>query len=978
MQRWIEDETLLQVNREHPRAYYIPFETMEKARKGTREASGLFRLLNGNWDFKYFHNPFEFTEKVVDWDSIPVPSNWQVYGYDVPQYVNAAYPHPIHPPYVPRENPVGLYRRIFRIPHAWKGKEIYVNFEGVNSCFFLYINGEEVGYSQGTHLPSEFCITNYLKEGENEIRVKVFKWCDGSYLEDQDFYRLSGIFRDVYLLARAKDHLTDFFVKTDVTDGGRTGIVRVETDKKVYSALYAPSGELVGENCEEYIVENALLWNSETPNLYQLVLEYNGEFICQEVGIRKIEISPACELLINGVSVKLKGVNRHDTHPVLGHTTPLDAMVKDLVEMKRHNVNCIRTSHYPNTPEFLRLCNRFGFYLMDETDIECHGFAVPYGNQHENWPSHLESWQEAYMDRMQRMVERDKNQPCVISWSLGNESDYGVNQDAIAAWTKQRDSRPIHYEGASHVGNPMTVDIVSNMYPSYALVEEMGRNEENDPRPYFMCEYSHAMGTGPGDLKDYWEMIYRYPRLIGGCVWEWADHSMMIEENGEKLYTYGGHFREQPNDGNFCVDGLVAPDRSEKSATREMKYTYQYMKTKLIEPDTIRITNLFDFINMNVYRLNWKVVRDGETLCQGDFVPDIEPKQAREYALGFSLPASCKWGCTLEVSFVLRCDTRWAEAGYEMGFQQFRLDVPVCRETEECRGEKLELNEEPMYIVITGDDFCYRFNKVKGFFDSIKASGVELLSAPMDLSVWRPLTDNDRGSVLAEWKNAGLDSVRPYTMAVTARKDGAEVVIRAEQVLSSKSRLPVVAVVTEYTINADGKIQVNTHADIREDVPHLPRFGFELVLPEEFEQMMYYGMGPGENYIDFDAGSRLGLYRSSVTEQYVDYIKPQESGNHRDVKMLKLSGCLGRGIVFETDGTFAFKACHYKSEDIENARYFRDLVPQKEVYLRLDYKVGGVGSNRCGPKLKECYQLNEKTVDFCFTMRPILIQEEWG
>lgn len=968
-----QNEKILQVNREKERAYYIPFDTLEKALEGNKEKSKFYKILNGNWDFKYFNKYLDVPNNVLEdggWENIPVPSNWQVYGYDVPQYVNALYPYPVNPPYVPNENPVGIYKRDFKLPISWGEKEIYLNFEGVNSCFYLYINKQLVGYSQGAHLPSEFNITKYLVTGINEIAVKVLKWCDGSYLEDQDFYRLSGIFRDVFLLARDKEHITDFFIKTDLKD--KKGFINYEIDKKAKTYLYSPDNELIAQNKDSFEILNPSLWNSETPNLYKLVFEYGNEFIMQEVGIRKIEVSNKCELLVNGVPVKLKGVNRHDTHPILGHTTPKSAMIKDLIEMKKHNVNCIRTSHYPNTSEFLGLCDRFGFYVLDEADIECHGLSVMYPyDRGDLWVTGNPDWEDAYMDRMKRMVERDKNHAAVIIWSLGNESAFGINHEKIAAWAKERDTRLIHYEGAAHYGQPNTVDIVSNMYPGYDFVEKMGINEDGDPRPYYMCEYSHAMGTGPGDLKDYWEMIYKYPRLIGGCVWEWADHSIQIEENGEKLYTYGGHFGEFPNDGNFCVDGLMAPDRSEKSATRELKYTYQYAKAEYLEKDKIRVTNLFDFLNLDVYSLNWKLTKDGLTITQGSVSLDIEPKQAKEYTLGFNLPKDCELGCYLDLEFSQSKDTIWEKSGYVTAYNQFLVPVPIITPIEEIVGDSIDYCDEGNFITITGDEFVYTYNKTKGYFENIKYSNVEMLKGAMNLGVWRALTDNDRGAAVGEWHNEGFNVLMTDVMNIEITK-GNEVNLKVTFILSSKFRLPAVNVVTDYTIYKNGEILVSTKAKVKEDAKHMPRFGYEMVLPKGSEYIEYFGMGPGENYIDFDAGSKMGLFTSTVTKEYVDYIKPQESGNHKKTKLLKVTDVLGRGMVFSTQTEFEFKVSHYDAKNVEDARYKRDFALKDETYLRIDYKVGGVGSNRCGPQMKDCYKLLDKAIEYSFKIKPII------
>lgn len=961
-----QNETVLQINREKPRAYYIPCDSLDNALAGKKESSAFYRLLNGNWDFKYYPSVYEAEEPISEWDTIPVPSAWQMHGYDIPQYINAFYPFPVNPPHIPAQNPAGIYRTDFYLPSAWQGKTVTLNFEGVASCFYLYINQKPVGYSQGTHLPSEFNITKYLVDGKNEVRVKVLKWCDGSYLEDQDFYRLSGIFRDVYLLARPEDHIRDFFVRTDVRGDYKTGIISVaELDREAEISVYSPEGNLIGQNSRCFTIENAKLWNCETPYLYKLVLHYNGEYICQEVGIRKAEVSRKGELLINGTAVKLKGVNRHDANPVLGYVTPRGALIKDLVEMKKHNVNCIRTSHYPNTPEFLNLCSRFGFYLLDECDIECHGFAaadIPW----EKSPTQLTSWAGAYHDRMERMVERDKNQACVIIWSLGNESGHGKNMTENALWAKKRDgSRLIHYE---QMETP-EMDIHSRMYSDLPTVEKMGINDEKDPRPFFLCEYSHAMGTGPGDLKDYWKLFYRYPRLIGGCVWEWADHSAQVEVNGQKMYTYGGYFGEYPNDGNFCADGLVAPDRSEKSATRELKAAYQYAGLEYSEK-TLKVTNLFDFINLDVYYLVWKAQKDGKTVAQGMIFPDIAPKHSQSYRLDFEMPEACRYGNYLNVECFLKNDTFWADSGFPTAYAQFELPCVIRKDPEKPAAASPDFEETACKIRVAGEEFVYTFDKLNGYFESLNYKKIEFLHQPMDLTVWRPLTDNDRtASAEGEWRGACYHLLQTQVLSAAAEKADGTLKISVSSVLSSPFRAPAITVETVYSVDGNGRITVSTKADVQKDLPYLPRFGYEMVLPEGFENVEYFGMGEGQNYIDFDAGSKMGYYRSTVDEMFVDTICPQESGNHRNVKLLKIQNPAEQGLAITAD-RFEFKVCHYESSNIESALYKRDLIRKKETYLRVDYKVSGVGSNRCGPPLQEKYRLLDKSIDFSFVLEP--------
>ena len=587
-----QNPELLHRNREKERSYFIPFHSKEAAQHlhDNKGASSYYKLLNGDWAFRYFDRYIDVSEELfaqdndlTDWDTIPVPVNWQMVGYDIPHYSNVNYPHPVDPPFVPDENPVGVYARDFLLTESWAGRETFVVFEGVNSCFYLYVNGACVGYSQGSHMQSEFNIARFCRPGKNRLTVKVLKWCDGSYLEDQDFYRLSGIFRDVYLLSRSAGRIRDICIKAELDDDYNNAVLSITLDKegsgtsKVQFVLYAPDGNTVIEKEIDFgqtflDISSPLKWNAETPWLYKAVFGFEGEWIPVDCGFIKIQTAQNCALLINGTSVKLKGVNRHDTDPVMGHYTPLHHIKRDLELMKQHNINTIRTSHYPNTPEFYRLCSRYGFYIIDEADQEMHGFCHShpgakghYSHFNPALPSDNPQWKNALLDRAKRMVERDKNHPCIIMWSLGNESSFGVNIIAMADWIHERDSsRLVHFEQASCAARDLkttpacdaSIDVDSCMYPNLERLEAEGKNKQKDTRPFFVCEYAHAMGNGPGGLSDYWAVFNAYPRLIGGCIWEWADHAVILtDDNGEKYWGYGGDMGEYPHDENFCNDG---------------------------------------------------------------------------------------------------------------------------------------------------------------------------------------------------------------------------------------------------------------------------------------------------------------------------------------------------------------------------------------------------------------------------------------
>ncbi|MEG0578566.1 MAG: glycoside hydrolase family 2 TIM barrel-domain containing protein, partial [Niameybacter sp.] len=787
-----QNPTLLQINREPARAYYIPFGTCEDALAHHKGTSPYYKLLNGTWKFSYYdtyidapNNFHDVDYCSEDWASIPVPSNWQLHGYDKPHYTNVNYPFPVNPPYVPNENPAGLYIKEFTLPTKWDGQDVFINFEGVNACFYIWLNGTFIGYSQGTHLPSEFNLTDSLVKGTNKLAIKVLKWCDGSYLEDQDFYRLSGIFRDVYLLARSPLHVRDFFVKPTLDATYTNGTLDVSVafsapfEGSFTASLFDADHHLVATTtCSQtqftFDLPNVNKWTAETPYLYTLVLEHKGEYIPTQVGFRTLEVAPNGAFLVNGVAVKLKGVNRHDSHPDLGHYTPMQHMIDDLLIMKRHNINTVRTSHYPNAPEFLRLCNQYGLYVVDESDLETHGTQAAINC---NILSNDPVWKDAYLERVIRMVERDKNHPCIIMWSLGNESFFGTNHIAMSEWTKNRDtSRLVHYEGTVHFRGQTAigceeekvhpcVDIVSYMYASQ---EDLIAESEvtNDSRPYFLCEYSHAMGVGPGDLKSYWDLFYQHPRLIGGCVWEWCDHSVRQNDGNQDFFVYGGYFEEFPHDGNFCVDGLVSPDRKPHTGLKDYKYIIQpvHVEGSDLAHGLITLINRYDFLDLSTLQLEWTITKDG-AIYETGIVSDlcIAPHASHTLQLGYTLPTKVDGDFFLNLSFVQKAATPWAERGYEVAFSQ--LELATASYLEVAVTDSLQVEEDARYITFTGDAFNYRFNKFCGSFESLQTNGVELLANCPEPSIWRAPTDNDR-NIQHGWYHQMMHCATPHVYQV--------------------------------------------------------------------------------------------------------------------------------------------------------------------------------------------------------------------
>ena len=925
-------------NRLAPRSYYIP--------KGVSE----YKLLNGEWDFAYFARDIDVPERIENWDKITVPSCWQLKGYENPNYTNVNYPYPCDPPFVPDDNPCGVYSRDFEIDNKW-GK-VYFVLEGVSSCAFLYINGEYVGFTQGSHLSAEFDITDFVNKGKNNVVVKVLKWCVGSYLEDQDAFRYNGIFRDVYILQRPENHIED--VEIIPNDKAINVKINGEANIKIFEKDRLICDENIN-NAFSYAPENPILWNAEKPFLYTVLLERNGEIIEFKSGLRKIEISKNYELLINGVSVKLHGVNHHDTSKFNGWCQTKEELRKDLELMKELNINCVRTSHYPPHPEFISMCDEMGFYVVCETDIETHGFLrrlpnVSYGfDVSENiWPATNTDWQNEHVSRMQRMVEYFKNNASVIMWSTGNESGHGPNHIEMIKWAKRRDNtRLIHCEDASRKGQIHNADICSRMYVGIGTLENMALcNDIN--MPVFLCEYSHAMGNGPGDVWDYNEMFDKYPKLIGGCIWEWADH--VVTENG--VEKYGGDFEgELTNDGNFCCDGLVFADRSFKAGTLEAKAAYQPIKTEY-KDGILTVYNRFDFTNLNEYELAYDIEVDGVSVKTEVLNLDLMPHCAEQINIDFE-EIECEYGAYLNVVL--------CKNGKCLAHTQHKLLYKTKTSEESLMAE---FNEDELNIYAKGDDFSYVFSKHYGVFTSIVIKGEEQLTGRMTLSAFRAPTDNDRNIVnrwanVNIWQGENLDC--QFSKVYGCRiEDGAIIV---DGSLAGVSRVPFFRYTQKITVSKQGKINFELCGNIREDAFFLPRLGFEIELPENKNEFTYYGSGPFESYCDMCHASSVGLYESSAEREYVNYVRPQEHGNHNKTKMLKIGN-----LKFETADEFEFNVSKYSTKMLYKSEHTDELKTDGKIHLRIDYKVSGIGSNSCGPALNSKYQLNDKKIYFNFSI----------
>lgn len=998
-----QNPELLHENREPQTAYFIPYDSLEKAKRGIAATSKFYHLLNGVWNFKFFENAYDVPQDIkdieglADWDSLDVPSCWQVKGYDRPHYINACYPIPANPPFVPNNNPAGVYTKEIALPRSFSDKEVYITFEGVSSFFYLWANGEYVGLSKGSHLQSRFNVTDYIKEGKLRLTVLVLKWSDATYLEDQDCFRHTGIFRDVYLTARDKQHISDISVSTTLSTDYKNADISVsaaaDDDFETSVALYDPEGKLISKKTAAtnsdvtFHIENAKCWSAEKPVLYTVVFNSGYEFIVQKVGVRTIEIGPKKELLINGKAVKLFGVNRHDTHPDLGYYVPVDHIVKDLMQMKRHNINCIRTSHYPNTPVFLELCDKYGFYVVDEADLETHGTRVD-NNMHHEMLRDKPEWTAAFVDRTARTYHRDKNHACVIMWSIGNESCMGKNlEECLKYYRSQDNTRLVHYEG-THMAegyceqgdDTHLVDVFSRMYFSPEASLQLLEGEKAD-RPYYLCEYCHSMGVGPGDLKAYIDLMERYPNFIGGCIWEWADHSIrQYDENGNDFFVYGGYWGDHPNDENFCCDGMNDPDRNAHTGLKDYKNLIKpiYAKSFCEKTKTVTLYNRSSFSGTEDISLAYKIKRDGKVVSQGYLCDiDVMPGCSAEYTVDYSVPESDNAEYHIEFSFLQKKDTPWASAGYEIGFDEFKLEDVIYIEPEyEASEDKLSVVDGMPYAIIKGVDFEYKFNKACGLFEEMKVGGYETLAARTDLSIWRAPIDNDRW-LKKEWRQFNLDTAFSVcTRCLITRDDDDKVIIYAKIAHSGVSVTPTVISDIEYTVFADGEIKVNIKADVCRDTPHyLPRFGMVFRMVAGSENIRYLGMGPDENYRDMIHNARFGQYTTAVDELYTEYIKPQASGNHTGTKWLACYDIAGRGILFKADSVFEFTASHYSTETLDKSKYTSELFKEKETYINIDYKQAGVGSGSCGPQLADEFRINEDHIDFSFRIKPFFVEK---
>lgn len=995
---YFEQLKTLHVHTQPDRAYYIPAST-EGPYFLDREQSDRFVLLNGIWKFCYFKSvydlPKDFWKEGFSgtWEETRVPSVWQNDGKDRHQYVNTRYPFPFDPPYVPRENPCGLYEREFLYQKQGETPEIFLNFEGVDSCFYVWINGTFAGYSQVSHSTSEFKITKLLKEGSNRLTVLVLKWCDGSYLEDQDKFRMSGIFRDVYLLLRPENGIWDYQIQTSLKNDQEAfldvSLSFYGKESQVSYLIKDPYGNVIRRgvsengNIREEIV-SPLLWSAETPWLYTIVFWTDGECITERFGIRQIKVEDGI-VWFNGTKIKFHGVNRHDSDPDTGFCISREQIERDLILMKEHNINAIRTSHYPNSPQYYHLFDEMGFYIIDEADNESHGTDKVF-KKVDDWDTHVKQWnraiadnpafEEAILDRVRRCVERDKNRPSVVIWSMGNESAYGCNFEKALSWTRKRDNtRLLHYEGARYVPDPekydfSNLDLYSRMYPDFEEIHAYF-DKEGSKLPFLMCEYCHAMGNGPGDLEDYFQIIHRYKGMCGGFVWEWCDHAVR-RKAPEAGFLYGGDSGEFPHDGNFCVDGLVSPDRKVHPGLLEFKNVYRPARIEKAdwENQEVLLRNYMDFTDLRDYLyIKWELVENGKVIEQKYLkdLPSILPHQTASVPVGFTCMGSGRR--FLRVRYFLKEQHASLPKDWELGFEEIEcpsMEKETQKESCPTVNSKhteglVDWREDDRFFFLSGDKFSYVYDKFLGTFSEITVDGTQFLEKPMEYNIWRAPTDNDR-KIRTEWERAGYDraQVRTYQTQIEKKED--DVVITTKLSLSAISIQRILEITSQWKISPEGQIDVFLKAKRDMEFPYLPRFGLRLFLPEHMEQVEYCGMGPGESYPDKHQASWHGIFTGDIKTMHKPYLKPQEYGSHFDCSYVLLRGGDQELKVFSEE-PFMFQAGIYTQEELTRKMHDFELEKSGFSVLCLDHAQSGIGSGSCGPQLQPCYQLKEEYME---------------
>lgn len=992
----------LHVGCENPRAYFIPFASQNNAKEGNRNSSEYYFNLCGKWNFRFYESFEDIKEEHIlnissqffD-ETIDVPSNWQMLTdrkYDKPLYSNLKYPFPTDPPHVPDENPCGVYSKEFTLPNNFYERRLFLNFEGVSSSFYVWMNGSFVGYSQVSHSTSEFDISEFTNHGINRIVVLVVKWCDGSYLEDQDFFRLSGIFRDVYILARSSTRIVDIFVKTKINESlSKAEIIvsaKLSSDCIIEYILNSPEKTTVSEGTKNssnfsIVVNMPALWNDENPKLYDLYLTVSDEVILIRIGIKKLVIKEGV-ILLNGKAVKSRGINRHDFNPELGYTTSVENMQNDLFLLKQNNCNTIRTSHYPNDPRFLELCDELGFMVVNEADIETHGMGY---NTDTNWDwyrwsqlSDAPEWCEAYVDRAARLFERDKNHACIIMWSLGNESGIGENHRAMADYIRSREKTSlIHYENAHKefkaIPNNKNYfdisDVESRMYADIQYIKDY-LEDSNNSKPFFLCEYVDSMTTG--DVYAYWDLVQQNDKFFGGCIWEMTDHAIGITDEHKKVnYYYGGDFGEFPNDGICCLDGLVYPDRKPRPGLLDMKRVYQPYKVSFEDDYSISIESYRYFSNMNDLDLYWKIDCDGSIVCDGRISRlDICPREKKSFVLFNEGDYTFFGDCYLTLAFIQNKETAWAQAGYETGFEQFKLDTPRLLLNAKL-DNNLSYDENDRYLRIDSGNSIYTFDKAYGRVCSLVNNGREMLEKPIVFKLWRAPTYNGAG-ITKMWRDAGIDHIKQklYSCEIIERSEKCVQILLTIS-LGSPSVPPVIKAAVNYSFFSNGNLVIGINGKIREDAPPMPRIGLEITMPKGNEYMEYFGYGPKEAYVDKHKTSKIGKYTIPVTDNFEHYIRPQENSSHYGTRWGMVGDSDGQGLYFSGNDfdNFCFNASHYSAEMITQTDHDFNLLPAEETFVNLDWRMNSISENMQIAEKESNRTLKDKQFCFSFRVKPV-------
>ncbi len=994
---YYKEVNTMHVGCEEPHAYFIPFESRDSALTHNRAHSGFFHQLSGEWEFRFFKNPDEIEDKTlaalhkIKADKIPVPASWENLvgrGYDVPNYTNVVYPFPLDPPNVPKENnPCALYSRTFNITEKQlKNKRAMLTFEGVSSCFYVWVNGKFLAYSEVSHCTSEIDATDVLKAGENKIDVLVIKFSTASYLEDQDMFRCGGIFREVYILFRDTKCIRDISVKCELSKSFKKATFTAEIDgdikKSATFALLDADGNEAGiavadliEKKVTFTLNNPKLWSSEVPNLYTVYIENGSEHIAVKVGARKIEVKNRV-IYINGKKVKARGVNRHDSTPLTGYATPMEHMVRDLEIMKQNHVNMVRTSHYPSDPRFIELCDKYGFYVCDEADIETHGFNY---DEKFNWSylSKHADWKDNYVDRAVRLYERDKNHACVIMWSLGNESGMGENQLAMAEYIRSKDtSRLLHYEGANKGYLAKRGDDLGKYYAKatdvesymYAPVEDIVKycEDENELYPYYLCEYCHAMGNGPGDLKKYWDAIMSHDNFFGGCVWEFCDHAALLGGTPEKPeYGYGGSFGDTPNAGNFCMDGLLYPDRKPHTGMLELREVQKpYRITEInAKKGKFLLENLKNFTDLSDTLILWSLEENGKSVASGAYETALAPECSEEITLKY--PKNLCGTVAVNFTFVQKTATPLVPAMFENGRTQIIVERNDILPSVKSAESAVCASESKSDITLCASETVCTFDKASGSLYSFVQNGKEMLAGPTKVAFTRAYIDNDK-FIRRRWDEIGLYEAEEKVDKVTVTKNG----VKTKLHFVAKEKTVLKATVT-YMLDVRGTLAVKLDSEICDSgIRYYPRIGLLFKAVHDLENVRYFGYGPMESYNDKHLAARLSDFKTTVHDNFEPYLYPQENGAHYSTSWMSAMTHAGNGLLFATMlSAFSFDISHYSTEQLINAHYLHKLVEEDFTYIHIDAKHSGVGSNACGPVLDNEYQVKCGKYTLMFTVQ---------